>query len=113
MICLVIRHVCVILRSLSGKGYKSWKKRWFVLKPNGFLYYYTGPDCKTEKGCVDIINSTRIAMYDDVSTAEKLPSPTQSVRAFGIITSDRTFTCVCDSTEECGYEIVTDILLLL
>lgn len=91
-------YVCLL-----GKGVKSWKKRWFVLKPNGFLYYYTGPDCKTEKGRVDIVNATRVAMYNEVSTAEKLSSSSQSTRTFAVATLDRTYTCVCDSTEECRW----------
>ena len=40
-------------------------------------------------------------MYTQVSTAEKLPSPDQSLRSFGIIATDRTYTCICDSEEEC------------
>ena len=86
-----------------GKSVKTWNRRWFVLKPNGFLYYYTGPDLKTEKGRIDMINSSKVAMYNEVSTAEKLSSADQSIRTFCIVTTDRTYTCVCPTSEECRF----------
>ena len=85
----------------AGKSYKSWKKRWFVLSPNGFLYYYTDPGCKTQKGSIDVINSSKVSMWSEVSTVEKLSDPDQQSRTFAIVLSDRTFTCVCDTEVEC------------
>lgn len=88
------------LNAHTGKSVKSWKKRWFVLKPNGFLYYYTEPNCRTEKGSIDIVNSEEIGRYSSISTAEKLTNPSQIDRTFAVALSDRTYTCVCDSEEE-------------
>ena len=73
-----------------------------MLKPNGFLYYYTDPGCKTEKGHVDIINAHKIAMWREVSTADKLTDPEQQLTTFAVVVNDRTFTCVCDTELECG-----------
>ena len=93
-------YICKINIPFPGQSVRSWKKRWFVLKSNGFLYYYTDPQCKTEKGRIDLINSSRVDICLEVSTAEKV-TPDQSGRCFAIVASERTYTCVCDSTEEC------------
>ena len=39
-------------------------------------------------------------MWQEVSTADKIPSNLSSVNAFAIVTAARTYTCVCDSQEE-------------
>lgn len=87
---------------LAGKSVKSWKKRWFVLKSNGYLYYYENKSCKQEKGKIDIVDASKIAVWKEVSGVEKkLPSGSSPDTSFGIIVSDRTYTCVCDKEEEC------------
>ena len=79
---------------------KSWKKRWFVLKPNGYLYYYEGPG-KTEKGKVDVIDAAKVAPWQEVGTAEKkIPSNLSGSNAFAIVTGDRTYTCCCEQEGE-------------
>ena len=84
----------------SGKTVKSWKKRWFVLKANGFLYYYTDPSCKNEKGHIDIINCSKLSWWS-VAEGEKLSDPDMESRTFLIACSERTYTCVCDTDVEC------------
>jgi len=80
---------------------RSWKKRWFVLKPNGYLYYYEGPD-KGEKGKIDVVDASSIAPWQEVGTAEKkLPSGLSGENAFAIVCSERTYTCVCEEGNEC------------
>jgi hypothetical protein len=83
-----------------GNKVKSWKKRWFVLKSNGFLYYFTDPKCKTEKGRIDVVNLKKIGLYSP-DGGVKLPDPNQCHRTFVLVASDRPYTCICDSDMEC------------
>lgn len=81
-----------------GKSVKSWKRRWFILKPNGYLYYYENPNSKVDKGKIDVIDADRVAPWQQVSTAErKLPSGFSGSNAFAIVTRERTYTCVCEN----------------
>ena len=80
---------------------KSWKRRWFVLKPNGYLYYYETPSMKVEKGKIDVIDSKMIAAWSQVATADKVPSTFSTSSAFAIVTMERTYTCICEKEEDC------------
>ncbi|XP_064391747.1 uncharacterized protein LOC135339544 [Halichondria panicea] len=83
-----------------GKSVKSWKKRWFVLKPNGFLYYYEA-EGKSEKGRIDVIDALRVAPWQEVGSAErKLPTCVVGGNSFAIVTGDRTYTCCCEKDGE-------------
>ena len=75
---------------------KSWKRRWFVLKHNGYLYYYENDSLKSEKGKIDVIDAEKIAPWVEVSTADKIPSGFSTSNAFAIVTRERTYTCVCE-----------------
>lgn len=86
--------------SLPGNKVKSWRRRWFVLKANGYLYYYEEPNCKSEKGKIDIVETERIASWREVSTVDKIPTSFSVDNAFAIVTRERTYTCVCDNSEE-------------
>ena len=68
------------------------------MKANGYLYYYENKTCTREKGKIDIVDGAqRIATWFDVPTVErKLPNGLSQDRAFGIVCSDRTYTCVCE-----------------
>ena len=96
---MYISHLC--LRFLPGKTVKSWKRRWFVLKPNGYLYYYEDQNRKSEKGKIDVVDASRIAPWSEVSTVEKIPSGFLTSNTFAIVTDHRTFTCVCERDGEC------------
>lgn len=53
----------------QGTVFKSWKKRWCVLYPDGddilFFRYYTGEDKMTEKGFFKIVIDSTISSLDD------------------------------------------------
>ena len=84
--------------SFAGKSVKSWKRRWFVLKPNGYLYYYESKGSNQEKGKIDVVDASKIGVWKEVAGVErKLPSGFSCDNAFGIIVKDRTFTCVCEN----------------
>ena len=86
----------------TGKSVKSWKRRWFVLKQNGYLYYYTDSSAKNEKGKTDIIDAADVKPYSDkVKGAEKPPAALSTDNAFVIVTKERVFTCVCEMPGEC------------
>lgn len=83
--------------TVTGKSVKSWKRRWFVLKANGYLYYYENKASTHEKGKIDIVDAQKIATWFDISTAErKLPNGLSPDRALAIVCRDRTYTCVCE-----------------
>ncbi len=92
------RNINIIICSVMlGKAVKSWKRRWFVLKSNGYLYYYENKNSKTEKGKVDVVDASKVGEWKEIGTAvKKLPSGFSSNNAFGIVTADRTYTCVCE-----------------
>lgn len=54
----------VIIRSAwfvkQGRVVKSWKRRWFVLRGDGTLRYFTGEDCAVEKGSIHPEPSTSL-----------------------------------------------------
>lgn len=81
-----------------GKPVRSWKRRWFVLKPNGYLYYYESKDSKIEKGKIDVVDASKVGEWKEIVGVErKLPSGFSYDNAFGIIVGDRTFTCLCEN----------------
>ncbi len=87
----------------AGKSVKSWKRRWFVLKANGYLYYYEDKSAtsKQEKGKIDTVDATKVGEWKEISSVNrKLPSGFNSSNAFAIVTGDRTFTCVCENDGE-------------
>jgi hypothetical protein len=53
----------------QGTVFKSWKKRFFVLYPDGddklYLRYYTGEDKMNEKGFFRIIIDSTVSSLDD------------------------------------------------
>ena len=94
-------HTETCTHYIAGKGVKSWKRRWFVLKPNGYLYYFESQSSHTEKGKVDIVDATKVAPWSEVSTAEKkLPSGYSTANTFAIVSGDRTYTCICENDGE-------------
>lgn len=85
---------------VTGGNVKSWKRRYFVLKHNGFLYYYPDSQCKAEKGRVDIVNMERVCTYE-AGIGDKLPDPSSMDRSLVIVTQERNYTLVCDTDHEC------------
>jgi hypothetical protein len=82
----------------AGNTIKSWKRRWFVLKTNGYLYYYEDKTCKSEKGKIDVVDASKVGEWKEIATVNrKLPSGFSSSNAFGIVVGDRTFTCICEN----------------
>ena len=80
---------------------KSWKRRWFVLKQNGYLYYYTDASANTEKGKIDVVEAKSVVPWSkSVKGAESPPSNMSASNAFCIVASDRVFTCVCEMEGE-------------
>lgn len=82
---------------ITGKSVKSWKRRWFVLSANGYLYYYENSTCKNEKGKIDLIEAKTVAPYLEVPSANKIPVGFSARNSFAIVTKDRTYTCVCEN----------------
>ena len=85
---------------LLGGKVKNWKKRWVILRSNGFLSYYEKKG-GNEKGSIDVINSGRIGYASSIESSEALPSGTDATAAFSIVTKDRTYTFCSDSAAEC------------
>lgn len=82
---------------------KSWKRRWFVLKRNGYLYYYTDSSGKVEKGKIDVVDAASVSPYSDKTKgAEHPPATLSTANAFLIVTKERVFTCVCETPDERG-----------
>ena len=79
---------------------KSWKKRWIILRSNGFLSYYEKKG-GNEKGSIDVINSGRLGYANSIDSADQLPSGTSADTAFAIVTKERTYTFCADSAAEC------------
>lgn len=79
---------------------KSWKKRWVILRTNGFMIYYEKKG-GTEKGSVDLINSGRVGLAKDIESSENLPSGVDTAKAFSIVTKERTFTLYAETSAEC------------
>ena len=79
---------------------KNWKKRWVVLRSNGFLSYHEKKG-GAEKGSIDIINSDRLGYICSIDSADHLPSGINSETAFAIVTKERTYTLYADSAMEC------------
>lgn len=79
---------------------KSWKKRWVILKSNGFMMYYEKKG-GNEKGNIDVINSGRIGFSSSIESSDPLPSGTDVATAFSIVTKERTYTFCSDSAAEC------------
>ena len=78
-----------------GGKVKSWKKRWVILRTNGFLIYYE------KKGSIDLINSGHIGLAKDIDSSEHLPSGVDDAKAFCIVTKERTYTLYTESPAEC------------
>lgn len=94
----VVWYESVTQPKCTGKSIKSWKRRWFVLKSNGYLYYYENKASSTEKGKIDVMAATRVGECGEISSANrKVPSGFMSSNAFAIVVKDRTFTCVCEN----------------
>ena len=87
-----------------GKSVKSWKRRWFVLKLNGYLYYYTDSSGKEEKGKIDVVDAASVSPYSEKTKGAEhsLPSNLSPSNAFLIVTKERVFTCVCETLDERG-----------
>lgn len=85
----------------AGKSVKSWKRRWFILKQNGYLYYYTDSSAKIEKGKIDVVEAANVAPYTEKTKgADPPPATLSGANAFVIVTKERVFTCVCEMQGE-------------
>ena len=72
-----------------------------MLKSNGYLYYYEDQSLKSEKGKIDVVDASKVGEWKEISSVNrKLPAGFDSSNAFGIVTGDRTFTCVCENDGE-------------
>ena len=72
-----------------------------MLKSNGYLYYYEDKSCKSEKGKIDVVDAVKVGEWKEISTVnKKIPSGFNSSNAFGIVTGDRTYTCICENDGE-------------
>lgn len=97
---MILTNACLVLLC-PGKSVKNWKRRWFVLKSNGFLYYYENSSLKCEKGKLDVIDATKVAPWQEVGSAEKkLPPGFSYENTFAIVSDNRTYTCVCENEGE-------------
>lgn len=84
-----------------GKSVRSWKRRWFILKQNGYLYYYVDSSAKIEKGKIDVVEASAVTPYTEKTKGADPPPATLSVaNAFVIVTKERVFTCVCEMPGE-------------
>ena len=79
---------------------KNWKKRWVILRSNGFLSYYEKKG-GNEKGSIDVINSGHIGYASSIESSQALPSGTDATAAFSIVTKHRTYTFCSESAAEC------------
>jgi PH domain/Kinesin motor domain len=76
----------------QGGLLRNWLRRWFVLQ-NGHMYYYTGPDCKDQKGAIPLDE----CVARPVSPAEAKGR----TLAFGVFhASRRTFLCQAENQED-------------
>ena len=72
-----------------------------MLKTNGYLYYYEDKSFTSEKGKIDVVDASKVGEWKEIPTVNrKLPSGFNSSNAFGIVTCDRTYTCVCENEGE-------------
>ena len=96
-------YACAMLQchsSYLGGKVKNWKKRWVILRSNGFLSYYEKKG-GNEKGSIDVINSGRVGYASSIESSEVLPSGTDAAAAFSIVTKERTFTFCSECPAEC------------
>jgi len=68
-----------------------------VLKPNGYLYYYENSTCKNERGKIDVVDAKMVGPLLEIPSADKVPTGFSASNSFGIVTSQRTYTCVCEN----------------
>ena len=92
---------------LLGGKVKNWKKRWVILKSNGFLSYYEKKG-GNEKGSIDVINSGGYA--SSIESSEALPSGTDATAAFSIVTKDRTYTFCSESA---AYDNIRELKIMI
>jgi len=79
---------------------KNWKKRWIILRTNGFLSYYEKKG-GAEKGSVDVINSMCVGCASAIKSSDPLPPGANTGTAFAIATKERTYTFYADNAAEC------------
>ena len=68
-----------------------------MLKANGYLYYYENSTCKNEKGKIDLIEAKTVAPWQEVPSADKIPTGYSATNSFAIVTKERTYTCACEN----------------
>jgi len=84
----------------QGAKIKSWKNRWFVIKPDGY-YYFENPTEWKPLGFIPISEVSGIsAVRKEELPLLKRPSSIQYFYFFKIITSRREYICAATSSEE-------------
>ena len=95
LLYLYVYYFCTV-----GGKVKNWKKRWVILRTNGFLSYYEKKG-GAEKGSIDVINSGRIGCASAIESADTLPAGVDAGTSFAIVTKERTYTFYADMAAEC------------
>lgn len=74
----------------AGGGYRSWKKRYFVLQDSN-LSYYTKEGDKSPRGTIDLTSGRGVRSKEHCKAVEQWPKDATDDVTFGLAVAKRTY----------------------